>query len=360
MKQCGRTDHARAPGDETSKANMTDLLPQLIPDFDLSARNTLALRARSRFGIELRDAAALPALFKEAARLGLPVRVLGGGSNVVLAPRFEGITALMALSGRRVLADEGDAVLIEAAAGETWHDLVAWSVEQGFGGLENLALIPGTVGAAPVQNIGAYGAELADFFDSLTAFDRHTGIQRQFDRAACAFAYRDSVFKHEADRYIVLSVRLRLSRAWVPNLNFAGLADLADAGGVTPRAVMDRVIALRMSKLPDWRVNPNAGSFFQNPIVAPAEAEPVLAEFPTAPQFPQADGRLKLSAGWLIEKAGLKGFRMGPVGMSERHALVVVNHGAAEQGDVAALAAHVKETVRARFGVQLHEEPVFL
>jgi len=339
---------------------MTEPVATLIPDFDLSARNTLALRARSRFGIAVSDADALGALFDLAAQMALPVRVLGGGSNVVLAPEFDGITALMALKGKRVVAEDENGILIEAAAGETWHDLVAWTIEQGLGGIENLALIPGTVGAAPVQNIGAYGAELADHFASLVAYDRQTGAQRSFERAQCAFAYRDSVFKHEPDRYVVLSVRLLLPRAWVPNLNFAGLSDLADAGEPNPRTVMERVIALRSSKLPDWRVHPNAGSFFQNPIVAQSAANVVLAEFPTAPNFPQAEGKVKLSAGWLIEKSGLKGFRMGPVGMSERHALVVVNYGGAEQGDVAALAGHVKETVKARFGVELHEEPVFL
>ncbi|ODT80276.1 MAG: UDP-N-acetylenolpyruvoylglucosamine reductase [Pelagibacterium sp. SCN 64-44] len=337
---------------------MTDLQSHLIPDFDLTGRNTLALKARSRFGIVVDDPAMLAPLFAHAAAEALPVRVLGGGSNVVLAPDFAGITALMALKGKSILGETEDAVLIEAAAGEIWHDLVAWSVDQGLGGLENLALIPGTVGAAPVQNIGAYGAELADIFDSLTAYDRRENQQRHFSREECAFAYRDSVFKHEKDRYIVLSVRLRLPKAWMPNLNFAGLADLGD--DPSPRTVMERVIALRMSKLPDWRINPNAGSFFQNPIVSPSEAAPVLAEFPAAPNFPQPDGRTKLSAGWLIEKSGLKGFAMGPVGMSERHALVVVNHGGAEQADVAALSAHVKATVKARFGVQLHEEPVFL
>ena len=184
-----------------------------------------------------------------------------------------------------------------------------------------------------------------------------TGAARTFLREECAFAYRDSLFKHEPDRYVVLSLRLLLPTPWVPNQNFAGLADIA--GDVTPRALMERVVALRNSKLPDWRVTPNAGSFFQNPIVSEEEAQKVLDEFATAPAFPQADGRLKLSAGWLIEKSGLKGFRLGPVGMSERHALVLVNYGGAVAGDVRALAEHVKRTVRERFGVQLHEEPVF-
>lgn len=337
---------------------MTDTSLALIPDFDLSAHNTLALSAESRLGTFITEPEMVPALLAKAAANGVKLRILGGGSNVVLAPGFDGITALVAIKGRRVVETTEQGILIEAAAGETWHELVAWTVAQGFGGIENLALIPGTVGAAPVQNIGAYGVEVADLLESLVAYDRQEGRERSFLKAECAFAYRDSLFKHQPDRFIVLSLRLRLPLPWVPNLNFAGLSDIA--GEVTPQALMDRVVALRTSKLPDWRVTPNAGSFFQNPIVPAADAQAMLAEFPTAPAFPQADGRLKLSAGWLIEKSGLKGFRLGPVGMSERHALVLVNHGGAVQADVAALAEHVKRTVRARFGVQLHEEPVFL
>jgi UDP-N-acetylmuramate dehydrogenase len=340
-------------------AKMTDIATALIPDFDLSTRNTLALKARSRFGLVIDSADILAPLLAHARSSGLPLRILGGGSNVVLAEHYDGITALVALSGRKIVEQTADHVMVEAAAGETWHDLVAWAIDQGLGGLENLALIPGTAGAAPVQNIGAYGAELADFFHSLTAYDRQTGETLSFDRTACAFAYRDSAFKQQPDRYVVLSIRLALPRAWQANLRFAGLTDLADAPGLSPRMVMDRVIALRTSKLPDWRVNPNAGSFFQNPILTPGAAAPVLAEFPDAPNYPQANGLTKLSAGWLIERSGLKGFRMGPVGMSERHALVVVNHGGATQADVAALADHVKVTVLKRFGVALHEEPIF-
>lgn len=339
---------------------MTDIAPVLIPDFDLSHRNTLALRAGSRFGVEITDPVILPHLFTAAAEQNLPVRILGGGSNVVLAPSFDGITAIMATRGRAILEDTADYVLVEAAAGEVWNDFVAWTVDQGLGGIENLALIPGTVGAAPVQNIGAYGAELADHFDSLSAYDRLTGEVVTFDKAECRFSYRDSLYKQEPDRYVVLNVRLRLPKAWQPNLGFAGLSDLAEAGKITPRLVMERVIALRMSKLPDWRVTPNAGSFFQNPIVTIETAAPVLAEFANAPNYPQADGRTKLSAGWLIEKAGLKGLKLGRAGISEKHALVVINLGDAEQADIAAVAGHVKEAVLKRFGIQLHEEPIFL
>lgn len=338
---------------------MTDIATSLIPDFDLSARNTLSLRARSRFGIILDQAEKLPELLRYARQQSLPIRFLGGGSNVVLAEAFDGITAIVAMQGRRVVETSADHVLIEAAAGEAWHDLVVWTVDQGFGGIENLALIPGTVGAAPVQNIGAYGAELADVLNSLQAYDRQTGETVTFDRAACAFAYRDSAFKQQPGRFVVLTVRLALPRSWQANLRFAGLTDLADAKELSPRLVMDRVIALRQSKLPDWRVNPNAGSFFQNPIVGQADAARIVAEFPDAPKYPQSEGLIKLSAGWLIEKSGLKGFRLGAAGISERHALVVINHGGATQGDVAALAAHVKATVLTRFGVALHEEPIF-
>lgn len=337
---------------------MTASTLSLIPDFDLSARNTLALRARSRFGATLETPEQLPALFALAAERAMPLRILGGGSNVVLSSDFQGITAMIAMRGRAIIEERADSVLVEAAAGETWHDFVVWTVERGFGGIENLAGIPGTVGAAPVQNIGAYGAEVADVFDSLVAFDTVSQSVRTFGADDCAFAYRDSVFKRVPGRYVVLSLRLRLPKPWMPNLRFAGLAELA--GALDPRTVMDRVLALRGSKLPDWRLTPNAGSFFQNPIVSREEADLVLAASPAAPNFPQADGRIKLSAGWLIEQTGLKGFRMGRAGISERHALVVINLGDADAGDIAALAEHIRARVKERFGIVLQEEPIFL
>jgi len=339
---------------------MTDLAASLIPDFDLTTRNTLALEARSRFGLLLDHPDQLPDLFSYATDSDLPVRILGGGSNVVLAPEFHGITALLTLRGRAVIGETADHVLIEASAGENWHDLVQWTVNRGLGGLENLALIPGTVGAAPVQNIGAYGAELSEFLHTLRAFDRSSGTTLTFSRDECGFAYRDSVFKQHPDRFVVLSVQLALRKNWTANLAFAGLSELAQAADLTPRMVMDQVIALRTSKLPDWTVTPNAGSFFQNPIVPETQAASILAEFPAAPCYPQPDGRMKLSAGWLIERSGLKGYRLGPAGISERHALVLVNHGGARQADISALADHVKATVLARFGIALHEEPIFL
>lgn len=332
----------------------------LIPDFDLGARNTLAVPACSRFGAIVTAPDMLPRLAAEAEVRGLKLRVLGGGSNVVLSPQFEGVTAIMAIAGRQVLDGHAEAALLEAGAGENWHDLVAWSVAQGLGGLENLAGIPGSVGAAPVQNIGAYGVELADRFESLLAYDHEEHGFRRFGREDCAFRYRDSIFKRQPGRFSVVSVRLRLPRPWVPVLNYAGLSGLAAESAVTPEKIMEKVVALRAGKLPDWREMPNAGSFFHNPVVPEAQARALLDKHPGAPLYPAGEGLAKLSAGWLIEEAGLKGLRMGKVGISERHALVLVNPGRGTQADIAALAAHIKQTVAARFGVVLTEEPIFM
>jgi UDP-N-acetylmuramate dehydrogenase len=346
-------------GQPAYNARMTHASLDLIPDFDLTTRNTLALGSSSSLGYVATSAEAITALVAEARQRDLPLRILGGGSNVVLSDRFEGITGLVALKGHARVEETDTHVLVEAAGGEVWDDFVRWTVEQGLGGIENLAGIPGTVGAAPVQNIGAYDVEVADVFERLNALDTTDLSTVVFSRSDCRFAYRDSAFKQSPGRYIVLSVVLRLPKVWAPNLRFAGLSEL-DGADLTPAEVMERVLYLRGSKLPDWRVTPNAGSFFQNPIVPLEAAAPILAEFPDAPSFPQPDGRTKLSAGWLIERSGLKGFRMERAGISERHALVVINLGGARSADIAALAAHVKATVAARFGIALHEEPIYL
>ncbi|HEY0918877.1 UDP-N-acetylmuramate dehydrogenase [Devosia sp.] len=333
---------------------------RLVPDFDLRPYNTLGVPARSRFGVVLDDPAVLPELFAVAAGRALPVRVLGGGSNVVLSPDYYGVTVLVATRGRSVVAAGPAGTLVEAAAGENWHGLVEWTIGQGLGGLENLAGIPGTVGAAPIQNIGAYGVELADRFDSLVAFDTASHQMRRFEKEQCRFAYRDSVFKHERGRYVVVSVRVRLPQPWAPVLTYPGLSGLDPAAGADARAVMEAVLRLRGSKLPDWRVTPNVGSFFHNPIVTSEAAASLAAANPGAPAWPLADGKAKLSAAWLIERAGLKGFRMGPVGVSDKHALVLVNYGGGTADDLLALADRIKQEVRTRFGVRLVEEPQFI
>ena len=327
-------------------------------NYDLTGHNTLGLKARSRFARRIEDEAELPELFAAADRDGLPVRLLGGGSNVILGEHYDGITAIMATRGRTLTEGEGGALLLEAQAGENWHELVTWTVGKGLWGLENLALIPGTVGAAPIQNIGAYGVELSDRFHSLDAYDRTTDSVVTLNGAQCRFAYRHSVFKEQPGRYVVTRVRLNLTHNGQPELGYRELSGLGPVDH--PATVMDAVIKLRTSKLPDWRVLGNAGSFFHNPVVSETVGRAFTVTNPTAPAYRQADGTLKLSAGWLIEQAGLKGYRSGPVGVSDRHALVLVNHGGATRTDLMRLADHVVAEVEQRFGISLRREPELL
>lgn len=330
----------------------------MTPDFDLQRHNTLGLPAHALFGATITMPDDLPPLLDQAGALGLPLRVLGGGSNVVLRPRFEGIIGLMAIPGREILDRSHGHTLVRLGAGENWHDAVEWTLQNGLPGLENLAGIPGTVGAAPIQNIGAYGCELVDRFHSLVALDTQDGNLRTFTRDECEFSYRQSMFKRTPGRFVVLSVTLQLPTAWQPNLGYPGLNTLP--ADVDPMTVMKTVVAVRNSKLPDWHQLGNAGSFFHNPVVDPAAAERLAVEHPDAPRYPAADGGTKLSAAWLIERCGFKGQRLGAAGVSDRHALVVVNHGGATQPDISNLADRIIAAVEARFGVRLVQEPELL
>ncbi|WEK06533.1 MAG: UDP-N-acetylmuramate dehydrogenase [Candidatus Devosia phytovorans] len=330
----------------------------MTPDFDLKAHNTFGLPAHARFGTEITHAAELAPLLADAKSKGLPLRILGGGSNVVLRPQFDGIIGLMGIEGRDIIGRQGDHNLVQFGAGENWHSIVEWTVAQGLPGLENLAAIPGTIGAAPIQNIGAYGVELVDRFDSLLAFDTEDRSIRRFTRDECAFSYRQSFFKRKPGRFIVTSVTLALPVDWQPNLNYPGLSHIpADADAAT---ILHGVAEVRGRKLPDWRMTGNAGSFFHNPIVPVEVAERLQAEFPEAPRYPAGEGLAKLSAAWLIERAGFKGFRHGNAGVSPNHALVLVNNGGATQSEISELAAMIVEGVETRFGVRLVQEPELL
>ncbi|MCE7029594.1 UDP-N-acetylmuramate dehydrogenase [Jiella avicenniae] len=340
------------PEDGRATTRIDDASRPARPDFDLSARNTLKLPATARYGAFVSDAGQIAALDGFARREGLPFVVIGGGSNVVLYPRIEAVVAVLATKGRSVVRQADGSALVTAQAGEDWPDFVQWTVGQGFGGLENLAGIPGTVGAAPVQNIGAYGVELADRFHSLTAYDRVEGRFVDFERSDCRFRYRQSVFKDEPGRFVITEVRLWLPADWQPVLGYAGLDSLSKTAD--PATVMARVLALRGSKLPDWRILGNAGSFFHNPVVSAELAQSIDG----APRYPQPDGTVKLSAGWLIERCGLKGYRVGDAGVFENHALVIVNHGNATAHDVEGLARTVKSAVREAFAVTLQQEPL--
>ena len=346
-------------------------MPLVFSDQDLQTHNTLGLPARAAVAT-LDDESAIPDLC-EALSSGRetdePLFVLGGGSNLVVAARPRRRVLRVALRGIRLWRETTAHWFVEAAAGEPWHGFVDHCLSQGWPGLENLALIPGTVGAAPVQNIGAYGLELDQRLHSVVAWDLRAGRERELRADECGFAYRDSLFKRDgAGRWLIVRVRFALPKAWVPRLDYPDLRDYPGLGSPTggageipsPRSIFNAVCDIRRRKLPDPAVQGNAGSFFKNPVIDAGQADRLRHRYPDLKAYPQADGRVKLAAGWLIEQAGWKGRRLGPVGMHERQALVLVNHGGAQSADVLALARAVRADVQARFGVDLEQEPVVL
>lgn len=331
----------------------------LVPEArDLCRLNTFGLVSHTAAYVSLTDPAQLPALAELAA--GYPsLLVLGGGSNLVLPASVAGLVAHMDMRGIHELGVQGGVRVVQAAAGESWHGLVAHCVAQGWGGLENLALIPGTVGAAPVQNVGAYGVEIQDRMIGLTAFDLRSRSWVEMDTAACGFAYRDSIFKREPGRWVVTAVRFGLALDWRPVLDYPDLQRHpglgADAG---PAAIFDAVCTIRRAKLPDPAVIGNAGSFFKNPVVAPDVHAALKLAHPDLVAYAQADGSWKLAAGWLIDRCGWKGRKLGRAGVHARQALVLVNLGDASADDILTLADAVRADVAARYGVLLEAEPV--
>ena len=297
-----------------------------------------------------------------------PKFVLGGGSNLVLTKDLDAVVLKVEVRGLRLVAQQPDAWIVEAGAGEGWHDTVAWTLAQGWPGLENLALIPGSVGAAPVQNIGAYGVELKDRFHSLDAVDLVTGRSVSLDAAACRFGYRDSVFKHEgfgglAGKSVITRVRFRLPRPWRPVLGYLDLErKRAETGIADPDAqtLFDWVCAIRRAKLPDPAVIGNAGSFFKNPVVSAEQCRDIIGRDPEVVHYPLPDGRCKLAAGWLIDACGWKGKTVGRAGVYEKQALVLVNRGGASGAEVVTLARAIQESVYGRFGIRLEPEPIIV
>jgi UDP-N-acetylmuramate dehydrogenase len=336
----------------------------LQSDFPLQSLNTFGIAARAQAYVRVTTVEQLLGILAEPALAALPRLVLGGGSNVLLTGDFAGLVLHIGLAGRVLVASDDTHHYVRAAAGEHWHAFVQWTLEQGLGGLENLSLIPGTVGAAPIQNIGAYGLEIKDVFHSLTVLDPASGETRVMDSAACGFGYRDSVFKQKAGKgLIILDVTFALPRQWRPNLRYAELADaVAAAGPGAPdaRLIADTVIAIRRRKLPDPAVIGNAGSFFKNPVVSSAQCADLLARFPALVHHAQADGSEKLAAGWLIDQCGWKGRNLGAAGVYPKQALVLVNNGGATGADVVRLAQAIQADVQAKYGVRLEPEPVFI
>ncbi len=337
-------------------------VPALETNVSLRPYNSFGLPALAQRLVRVRAPEDVQRLLADPDLARLPRFVLGGGSNIVLTRDLRALVLKVEIPGRRVLARRDDAVIVEAGAGENWHEFVAWTLEQGLPGLENLALVPGCVGAAPVQNIGAYGVELKDRFDSLDAIDLQTGAALTLDAAACRFGYRDSVFKQAlAGRCLITRVRLRLPQPPTAVLGYLDLERrMADTGIThpTPRQVFDWVCEIRRAKLPDPAVIGNAGSFFKNPVVTPEQCRDIIARDPAIVHYPMADGSFKLAAGWLIDACGWKGKSIGQAGVYEKQALVLVNRGQAIGGEIVTLAQAIQESVYGRFGIRLEPEPV--
>ena len=331
------------------------------PNASLKDLNSFSVDARCRQLVTLEQTQDLETLL--ADKLFDPDKdvILGGGSNVLFASDVAGKVILNRITGKRIITDSDSEVLIEASGGENWHQLVLWSLDQGLSGLENLSLIPGLAGAAPMQNIGAYGIELADVLESVSVVELATGKQLEISHGDCQFAYRDSRFKSaDAGRYLITGIRLRLQRNFEPRLDYAGIRDELDAMDVshpTAKQVSEAVIRLRQRKLPDPAVIGNAGSFFKNPVVRRSKAEALEKQFFGLPVYPVSEQQSKISAAWLIDHCGWKGHREGDAGVSAEHALVLVNHGNASGQDLLNLAGKIMASVSDRYGVDLVPEP---
>ena len=287
--------------------------------------------------------------------------VLGGGSNVLFTANVEGTVILNRITGKRIISETDNEVLVEVCGGENWHQLVLWTLEQGLSGIENLSLIPGLAGAAPMQNIGAYGVEISDVLELVQAIELETGEVCQFGNEECQLSYRDSRFKSiDANRFLISHVVLRLQRQFIPKLAYSGLQEELKSMGIdqpTAQQVSEAVIRIRLRKLPDPEVTANAGSFFKNPMVDQHIADALHKDFADLPVYPGTNGKAKLSAGWMIDHCGWKGHREGDAGVSNRHALVLVNYCNASGQHLLELATAITDSVDKRFGITLMPEP---
>ena len=347
----------------------------------LQSLNTFGIVAKAHSLVRIRGEADIDALMADPVLRTAPKFVLGGGSNIVLTGDVKPLVLKNEIMGKQLVGETAKAWIVEAGAGEGWHDLVTWTLHAGYPGLENLALIPGSVGASPVQNIGAYGVELQDRFDSLDAVDLTTGQRYTLNAAQCAFGYRDSVFKHAstgsgglpgfglAGKALITRVRFALPKAWKPVLGYADLEKKINQSKAqgnkhegSALQIYEWVCEIRRAKLPDPRVIGNAGSFFKNPTVTAEQCADIIAREPKIVHYPLADGSIKLAAGWLIDACGWKGKSIGNAGVYERQALVLVNRGGQANpvtgGEVMTLAKAIQTSVYERFGIVLEHEPV--
>jgi UDP-N-acetylmuramate dehydrogenase len=345
-----------------NSANHAPNPAKLTPNMGLKHRNTFGLASTAELAYDITTADQLPALIQELGEKKLCWRALGGGSNVVLPEYLPGATLLINIMDQEILKSDAQNTYLSVGAGINWHELVTWTLEHHLLGLENLALIPGSVGAAPIQNIGAYGVEVGEYIDSIEAFDSAAHAFVTLPQEACQFAYRDSYFKQNPNRFIVTKVVFKFPKVWQARLQYADLAKQFTDANANPSAqqIFDAVCTIRSQKLPDPKIIGNAGSFFQNPVIADVQYEFLIQQFPSLVSYPDVAGKRKLAAGWLIDQCGFKGKRVGTVGVYEKQALVLVNHGAGTAADILNLAKSIQEAVFEKFSVQLEIEPNIL
>lgn len=332
-------------------------------NISLKPFTTFGIDKKAKFFTTVETLDELKAALLAAKEKQLPVFILGGGSNILLTRDIDGLVIKLEIKGINLVKEDGDQLWVEVGAGEMWHELVLHSIAQDWAGLENLSLIPGTVGASPMQNIGAYGVEIKDVFDSLQAMHRETLEMQSFNAEACRFGYRESVFKQTfKDQFVITSVTFRLSKTPNFHLEYGAIREVLAANGIDQpsiRAISDAVIQIRQSKLPDPKEIGNAGSFFKNPTIPNAQFDALKASYPSIPGYPSAEG-VKVAAGWLIEQTGWKGKRIGEVGVHAKQALVLVNYGGGTGEEIKKLSEQIQASVYDKFGVQLQAEVNFI
>ena len=332
-----------------------------LANYPLRERNTLGFEVVAQWVLPITQAEQIPPAIRWANNAGLPHRVLGGGSNVVLPAQLPGLTLLMDIDFIEVLENLAAKTRLRVGAGVNWHDFVRWTLDQNYRGIENLALIPGTVGAAPIQNIGAYGVEVKQYIDAVEAYDCQSNQWVSLSKKDCRFAYRHSVYKDEPNRFVITAVIFDLPKVWQPRISYADLANhftnwVVDT--ITAPAIFDAVCAIRTQKLPDPKVIGNVGSFFQNPVISNQQLQTLKEQFPQIVSYPESATHGKLAAGWLIDQCGFKGMQLGNVGVHDKQALVLTHRGGGNAGELLGLAGQIQKKVKETFGVELTREPI--
>ena len=333
-------------------------------DVQLKPFNTFGIEATAKYFIEVSSIDQLQEILQSPDYQSTERLILGGGSNMLLTKDFDGLVIKIAIKGFEVVNENDNNIWIKAGAGLVWHDLVMQCVNQNYAGMENLSLIPGTVGAAPMQNIGAYGIEIKEVFEELQALEIATGEIKTFDKAMCNFGYRESIFKHEAKgKYIILNVTFKLNKKPTFHIEYGAIKDTLAEMNISEmsiKSISDAVIHIRQSKLPNPAEIGNAGSFFKNPEIPNTQFEALKAQFPTIPAYPVSETTTKVPAGWLIEQAGWKGQRFGNVGVHAKQALVLVNYGGGKGEEIKDLSQKIQASVKEKFGIQLSAEVNFI